>query len=187
LNNLGNLYADLQDFSKSEIAYNEALDIRRQLASDNPQVYESFLASTLVNLGLLYCQQEQYQKAIPVFEESLLHYKNLSSNNPSFFQYYINILVNQSYLFIYAEEFVKSEQYAREAILYDASLLTAYTNLAASLLFQGKYTEAEDIYRQYKDEKKDSFHKDLQDFEAAGVIPDERKADVEKIRKLLNE
>ena len=187
LNNLGNLYADLQYFSKSEMVYNEALDIRRHLFSINPQVYENYLASTLVNLGLLYSQQKHYQKAILFFEESLLHLKNLSSSNQFFFQYYIDILVDQSYLFVFTGEFIKSEQYAREAILSAPSLLSAYAKLAASLLFQGKYTEAETIYLQYKDEIKDNFLQDLQDFEAAGVIPEERKADVEKIRKLLNE
>jgi hypothetical protein len=34
---------------------------------------------------------------------------------------------------------------------------------------------------------KDNFLQDLDTFEAAGVIPEERKTDVERIRKMLNE
>ena len=61
------------------------------------------------------------------------------------------------------------------------------TNLAAALLFQGKYAEAEKIYRQYKDELKDSFLDDFKQFAEAGVIPKEREADVERIKKMLGE
>ena len=56
-----------------------------------------------------------------------------------------------------------------------------------SLLFQCKYNEAAALYLQYKDELKDSYLQNLQDYEAAGVIPEDRKADVERIRKMLNE
>ena len=62
-----------------------------------------------------------------------------------------------------------------------------YTNLAAALLFQGKHTEAEKIYRQYKSELSDSFLDDFKQFAEAGVIPPECEADVEKIKQLLSE
>ena len=61
------------------------------------------------------------------------------------------------------------------------------SNLAAALLFQGKYAEAEKIYRQYKDEQKDSFLDDFKQFAEAGVIPKEYEVDVEKIKKILME
>jgi hypothetical protein len=47
--------------------------------------------------------------------------------------------------------------------------------------------EAEKIYRQYKDELKDSFLDDFKQFAEAGVIPKERDADVERIKKMLGE
>ena len=77
--------------------------------------------------------------------------------------------------------------YACEALAIDPSQKWINTNLAAALLLQGKYDEAEAIYRQYKDELKDSFLQDFIDFEAASVIPEECKADVERIRQMLNE
>ena len=76
---------------------------------------------------------------------------------------------------------------SREALSIDASQHFIYTNLAAALLLQGKYEEAEAIYQKYKDELKDSFLDDFKQFEALGVIPEERKADVERIKRMLME
>lgn len=61
------------------------------------------------------------------------------------------------------------------------------SNLAAALLFQGKYEDAEAIYRQYKDELKECFLDDFNRFAEAGVIPEERQEDVERIKAMLNE
>lgn len=52
---------------------------------------------------------------------------------------------------------------------------------------KGKTTEAEQIYRQYKTELKDSFLDDFKQFAEAGVIPKECEADVEKIKRMLEE
>lgn len=43
------------------------------------------------------------------------------------------------------------------------------------------------IYRQYKAELKDSFLGDFAEYERLKVIPEERKADVEHIKAMLNE
>ena len=84
-------------------------------------------------------------------------------------------------------EFAKAEQYAREGIEVDSTQTFIYTNLASSLLLQGKYSEAEYIYTIYKDELKDEFLDDFRQFEEVGIIPEEYKADVEKIKRMLNE
>lgn len=79
------------------------------------------------------------------------------------------------------------KKYAHQALEIDSTQHYVYTNLAAALLFQGKYTEAEMIYRQYKSELKDSFLEDFKQFAEAGVIPKEYEADVENIKRILNE
>ncbi|MGM9736040.1 MAG: hypothetical protein ACI3ZL_06475 [Candidatus Cryptobacteroides sp.] len=43
------------------------------------------------------------------------------------------------------------------------------------------------MYRQYKSEFKDVFLDDFAEYERLGVIPEERKADVERIKAMLNE
>jgi predicted Zn-dependent protease len=85
------------------------------------------------------------------------------------------------------KQFQEAEEYAREARAIDSTQYILYTNLAAALLFQGKYGEAEVIYRQYKDELKDGFLDDFNQFAEAGVIPKEREEDVERIKKILEE
>ncbi len=85
------------------------------------------------------------------------------------------------------KQYAKSEQLAREGLAIDSTKHFIYSNLAAALLFQGKYAEAEKIYRQYKSELKNGFLGDFQQFAEAGVIPKEREEDVENIRKMLNE
>jgi hypothetical protein len=81
----------------------------------------------------------------------------------------------------------ESEQYAREGLAMDSTQHWIATNLAAVLLFQGRYTEAEKIYRQYKSELKEIILDDFNKFAEAGVIPKEFESDIERIKKMLNE
>ena len=79
------------------------------------------------------------------------------------------------------------EKKSKEVLTVDSTNLIAHNNLAAAYLFQGKYAEAERIYRQYKSKLKEHFLFALEAFAKVGVIPTERMADVEKIKKMLNE
>ena len=168
--------------------YLEALEIRRRLSKVNPQAYEPNVAMTLNNLGNLYSNLYRYKDCASYSLEALKTYRHLAQSNPQRYDsQVIQILGNLSFYSIFTKQFVEAEQYAREALSMDSTKTWIATNLAAALLFQGKFTEAEAIYRQYKDEKKNSFLQDFDDFEAAEIIPEERKADVERIRKLLNE
>ena len=85
------------------------------------------------------------------------------------------------------KQFAQAEQYAREGLQVDSTKHFIYANLAASLLFQGKYEEAEQIYRQYKEELKDGFLDDFRQYAEAGVIPKEHEAEVERIKQMLEE
>ena len=107
-------------------------------------------------------------------------------DNESYRDEYSIALGNQSFQCVFMKKFAQAEQYAREALPIDPSKHWINANLAAALLFQGRYDEAEQIYRQYKDELKDGFLADFEEFEKAGVIPEECKADVERIKKMLN-
>ena len=86
-------------------------------------------------------------------------------------------------------KFIDGEKYALEAIELDSSQIftSHYHCLAYALLFQGKVDEAEKLFRQFKDEYKNTFILVLTEFERLGVIPEERKADVERIKAILNE
>ena len=188
LNNLAQLYQELERFSESEDMLLEALEIQRQLAKNNAAAFEQDVAQTLNNLAELYCDTQQFEDGKAMYFEALEIRRRLAAGNPKVYNEVLSQTLNGlSSLFIMEQHYITAEQYALDAITADSLIIINNSNLAASLLFQGRYVDAEGVYLQYKDELKDSFLKDLQGFEAAGVIPDERKADVEKIRKLLNE
>ena len=100
---------------------------------------------------------------------------------------YCGYLVQQSYLANLLGKFKDGELYSLEALKIDPNYHLAYTNLAASLLLQGRLEEAEKLFREYKAELKDEFLNDLAKFESLRVIPEKRKADVERIKAILRE
>jgi len=96
------------------------------------------------------------------------------------------------YLFI--KDYAKSEQAARTALKLDDSQTWVKTNLAHALLFRNRFSKAEKIYKElsqtiYKGNETytKTLLNDFDELEKAGVIPEKRKADVEKIRKMLRE
>ena len=96
-------------------------------------------------------------------------------------------LITQSFCANLLGKFEEGELHSLEALKVDSTHHLAYTNLAAAYLLQGKYQAAEKLYRQYKSEFKDGLLTDLDELAKAGVITADRKADVEKIKKMLNE
>ena len=100
---------------------------------------------------------------------------------------YSGQLLSQSFCANLLGKFEEGELHSLEALKVDSTQHLAYTNLAAAYLLQGKYQAAEKLYRQYKNELKDGFLSDFDELAKAGVIPIERIADVEKIKKMLNE
>ena len=118
---------------------------------------------------------------------SALHiHERLAKANPDAFETYLASTQNNlGVLYLSTLRFAESEAIYISALKTNPNNHLACTNLAASLLFQGKIEEAEKIYRQYKAELKDEFLLDFAEFERAGVIPEERKADVEYIKAML--
>ena len=100
---------------------------------------------------------------------------------------FAQMLSNMSFYSILEGKSHEGMIYAYEAIHSDPTVHMAYINLAAALLFQGKYKQAERIYRQYKNEFKDFFLADFEEYAKQGVIPKERENDVERIKQILSE
>lgn len=95
------------------------------------------------------------------------------------------ILGNKAFDAILRGDYLAAESLSRKGLEKDSTQHWIVTNLAAALLFQGKITEAEKSYRQFKNELRKSFLDDFNEFEKAGVIPEERNKDVEHIRQML--
>ena len=186
-NNLGNLYRDTQRYEESEEMYLSAMEIYRRLAAANPQVYESGLARTQYSLGCLYYNIQRYEESGEMYLSAVEVYQRLTAVNPQVYEpYLVRACNNLSFLFLAQGNFEEAERYAREGSKYDSTYHTIYTNLAASLLLQGRYAEAEEIYLRYKEELKEDFLSDFEDFYRRGIIPPEREDDVERIKKLLS-
>ena len=185
--NLGCLYSDTQRDEESERMYLSAMEIRRRLAVANPQVYEPDLADTQYNLGCLYYNIQRYEESEEMYLSALEVYQRLTAVNPQVYEpYLVRACNNLSFLFLAQGNFEEAERYAREGSKYDSTHHTIYTNLAASLLLQGRYAEAEEIYLRYKEELKEDFLSDFEDFYQRGIIPPEWEDDVERIKKLLS-
>ena len=185
---LADLHFFTQRFSESEELYKSAIAINKRLAQSNPQAYSTDLASLYYNIGNLYLFNDHLSESEEMFMASLDIYENLTEEG---LRYYANnkwrVLVNLSFVSIFNYRFTDAEKYSSEAVKMDSTKIFAYTNLASSLLMQGKYEEAEKIYRQYKIELKDGFLSDFAEFERLGIIPEEREKDVERIKAMLNE
>lgn len=167
--------------------FEEAVTIYRRRVPLNPN-HENCYENSLYCLTQLYPTINNHIKNHEALEELIPFLNGHYQEDPeNWKEDYADALGSQACQCIFMHKFTQAEQYAHKALSIDSTQHWINTSLAASLLFQGKYTEAEAIYCQYKAELKDSFLEDFDDYEAAGVIPEERKADMEKIRKLLSE
>ena len=185
-NNLGILYSVTQRFADSEQMFNSALEIYKRLMGENAHFYGQRLANCLFGLANSQVKQEKYSQAYQCFKRNIPLLKTLyQSDKNNYTELLKGILVSQSFFAIFEKQYTEAEIYSKEALEVDSTKHVAYSNLAAALLFQGKYQEAEKIYRQYKSEMKEDFLSDFEEFSKAGVIPKNREEDVEKIKQLL--
>ncbi len=186
--NLGSLYKETHRYEDSELIYSELLEILYNLVENEPHVYESDFVHALYNYAELCMLGDSYSTAKNLLEKSLAISYCFTDE---LFQRSIPVVLIQLYListcYIFTHEYEKAEQNAREAIKIESAFFGIYQSLAPALLFQGKYVEAENIYQKYKVELKNEFISDFEEFEKAGVIPDEHKQEVERIKRILNE
>ncbi len=187
LRNYGLLKISLRDYTEAISPFEEALVINRRLALRNPQ-RQTYYENCMYWLSQLYSYNDNYMAAYEINKELLPFMREQYNSAPySNRDDYVKVLRNLSWYSTLLRKYEESEEYARVCLKYDTSSGKTISCLAAALLFQGKYAEAEQIYRQYKDELKDSFLDDFKQLAEAGVIPKEYEADVEKIKKMLME
>jgi tetratricopeptide (TPR) repeat protein len=82
LNNPGALDSAENRSEEARQEYEEALQIRRELAQKNPQAYLPDLAETLNNLGVLQYQRKRFEEARQEYEEALQIRRELAVKNP---------------------------------------------------------------------------------------------------------
>ena len=181
---LAELQVKQEKYAEAISPLEKALDFYKKEAEQGKSI--DYYTEAMLLLHQLYSQEKKYSRAYQCFKQNIPLLKTLYQSDKSNYIELLNgIFVNQSFYSIFEKQYVEAEIYSKEALEVDSTKHVAYGNLAAALLFQGKYQEAEKIYRQYKSELKEGFLSDFEEFSKAGVIPKNREEDVEKIKQLL--
>ena len=174
----------LENYSEAIISLENALIFYKKEVERG--AFINYYSEILYRLSQLYGLVKKYSIGYSFNKQNIPSLRTLYQTDKSNYIELLNgILVSQSFYSIFEKQYVEAENYSKDALEVDSTKHVVYGNLAAALLFQGKYQEAEKIYRQYKSELKETFLSDFEEFSKAGVIPKNREEDVEKIKQLL--
>ena len=181
---LANSQVKQEKYAEAISPFEQALEFYKKEAEQGKSIDN--YTTIMSRLDQLYGQEKKYSQAYQCFKRNIPLLKTIyRSDKNNYAELLKSILVSQSFYSIFEKQYVEAEIYSKEALEVDSTKHVVYSNLAAALLFQGKYQEAEKIYRQYKSELKEGFLSDFEEFSKAGVIPKHREEDVEKIKQLL--
>lgn len=176
------------NINKYENDIKKEIIIYDSLSKENKEKYLDSLIYEYSKLAEFYFNNKRYKESQSARKEVVNLCNNLSSEYLNEYKIILSKnLGEMSYTYMLMREYSNAEEYARRGIDIDNNQTWIYTNLASSLLLQGKYSEAEVIYRKYKIIFKNLFFHDLEKFEENGVIPSEYNNDVKKIKELLND
>ena len=181
---LANSQVKQEKYAEAISPFEQALEFYKKEAEQGKSIDN--YTTIMSRLDQLYGQEKKYSQAYQCFKRNIPLLKTIyRSDKNNYAELLKSILVSQSFYSIFEKQYVEAEIYSKEALEVDSTKHVVYGNLAAALLFQGKYQEAEKIYRQYKSELKETFFSDFEEFSKAGVIPKNREEDIEKIKQLL--
>ena len=183
---LGVAMVSLEKINEAKEPFQQSLQLARKQVKAGKETPQYRLLLNL--LSFISAAEKDYVSAYAYNEELLpllnVQYQENAETGRKDFQ---DHLISQSCYANLLGNFKEGEQYSFEALKVDSTNHYVYTNLAAAYLFQGKVEEAERLYRQYKAELKDSSLSDFAEYERLGIIPPQRKKDVERIKAMLNE
>lgn len=160
-------------------------------------MYEEQYESTLITLTYIYmiCDADScyntLEELLPQMKSRLQDFNYVHpyfSNRLEQIEFYLLALRYQSVMcLLYKNQPEKAEQYNKDILSINPFSTEIIPDLASSLLLQGKYDEAEELYRNNKDKLKDEFLQSLNVLDQANLITDKHKDEVNRIKKLLNE
>jgi sRNA-binding carbon storage regulator CsrA len=196
-NNIGLLYIELKNYSEAEFFLIESLNIHEKWMNKYAEVYTKKVSSIAKNLLHLYTTlletleydafKKPKQGAFATVENIIV---NQSKKDIEVAQALSNYHGNHSWYLLFASKFKEAELAAQKGLTIKPGNTWIKTNLASSLLFQGKYQDALKVYEELKllkDEENKSYAitclEDLDELEKNGVT----HKDVSKIRVVLKE
>ncbi|MCC7505795.1 MAG: tetratricopeptide repeat protein, partial [Saprospiraceae bacterium] len=161
-------------------------EIRRLQSPSDPLVEQISALEQKIENSRDYAEKARLQELLLALVQRLL---DKDPDNPNLRAYAANAQGAMARYRLFTREFPAAEAAARKALeLAPEQAEWVHTNLALALLFQGKYKDAEAIYKRYKGKPYDEergwtqvFLADLDELEKAGIT----HPDVKRIRKLL--
>jgi len=167
-------------FSKNVIdIYNQYY--KEESENSNPLITAITDYEQKVEASTSYKDKVHYQEQAVALLDSLMLQ---NPDNPQIINYTANQCGSLAWFYLFTKQYKEAETAARKALNLSEETEWVNTNLALALLFQGKYKQAEAIYLRLKDQPygdatyRETFLKDLEELEAAGVTHKE-------VRKLL--
>jgi hypothetical protein len=195
LYNLGNIHSMQGSYGKARTAYLQSFEVYQNLAKQNSAEYSIFFHNVTERLAEICHSLHDYRAAIRYTSNNI---ELLSSRKDTVtVQYPYHLARNYGQQALYnlcIKEFSLAEDCARKGLEADNSQQWIQVYLAYALLLQSHYyySEAEEMLGTlaktiYKNNEtyRQIILESLAEFEQAGVIPDERKEDVEKVRQML--
>jgi len=184
--NMGEVYFLKKEYLLALEKCNEAMIYVRELKKVNPDNYDIFLAYVFSCFGKNLSKIGEYLEALEKYEEASKIFSTYAVIEPDFYLVEVSDMkTNISECYLWMKQNAQAELYARQALEIIKENQGAKINLAHALLFQNKFSDAESIYSELNEKNIQRIFDDFDELEQAGAIPEERKADVEKIREML--
>ena len=144
--------SDILD-SYSDRLLRRALIVHKKLASTRPDIFNPFIALTLLNLGNIAEKRKKTDQAAQYYLQALAIHKQMAAKNPA--TYLPNLANNYNKLSLFYKKTDKLER---------ASMYAGHNQL-----LQGQYDNAKKTYQQIKGYKQ-MLLDDFKAFEADGLI-----------------
>ena len=141
--------------------YQEALEIRRRLATANPEVYEPDVSAALNNLAGLYSDMQRFAESEAMYQEALEIRRRLATANPEIYEPDVaTTLYNLAILYKKTQRFAESEAMYQEALeifrrlskanpeVYEPKVAAALNNLAGLYSDMQRFSESESMYQE---------------------------------------
>ena len=174
------------NYSESEALFREALQVCKSLNDSGDNSFMASQAMVLRHLAVLLDKRQQWQESEQVYLEELEINKLLASQDPQIYTSHVaRSWGNMSSHALMMKDFEKAEKYALAGLELAPDKLFIYSNLAFAELFLGKTKEAREIFEYYKNDLKDTFLDDYNQYDSMGIIPAGRRGEVEKIVEML--
>ncbi|MDR3296714.1 MAG: tetratricopeptide repeat protein [Prevotellaceae bacterium] len=195
LNNLGNIYNLQNNYGKARTTYTQCFEAYQDLVKQNPAEYAIYLSNVAEMLAEICRSTHDYRAAIRYTSYNIDLLSARKDTVTSEYPYYLARSYGKQALYnLCIKEFSLAEEHARKGLDADNTQQWIQVYLAYALLLQSHYyySEAEEMLRNlaktiYKNDEtyRQIMLESLAEFEQAGVILDDRKEDVEKIRQML--